>query len=72
MHFIYTKHTKIRIEQRKLLRDEIEETIIGPDKTFASFWGRKIAQKEFQGKILEVVYKEENFNVIIIITAYWL
>lgn len=69
--FIYTKHAKIRIEQRKLSKDEIEKTVALSDKILPSFKGRMLAQKLFNDKVLEVVYKKEQ-NILIILTAYWL
>ena len=69
--FIYTKHAKIRIEQRKLLKEKIEETVSSPDKILPSFKGRSLAQKSFGSETLEVVYKKEGSSFIIL-TAYWL
>jgi hypothetical protein len=69
--FIYTKHVKIRISQRKILKEQIEETINEPDKEEPSFKGRFLAQKEFGNQILEVAYKRLNGDTVII-TAYWL
>lgn len=71
MSFIYTKHSKVRIKQRNLKSQQIEETIIEPDKVTSSFRGRLIAQKNFSGQTLEVIFKKQGNNVIII-TAYWL
>ena len=71
MSFIYTKHSKVRIKQRNLKSQQIEETIIEPDKVTSSFKGRLITQKNFSGETLEVIFKKQGNNVIII-TAYWL
>ena len=68
---IYTKHAESRIQQRKLNKSEIEDTILNPAKTILSFRERQLAQKLFAGKILEVVFKKEDNNFIIL-TAYWL
>ena len=69
--FIYTKHARIRIEQRKLSKKQIENTVINPDKTLPGFKGRTLVQKSFGSNIIEVVYKREQNNFIIL-TAYWL
>ena len=42
-----------------------------PDKVERSFRSRKLLQKKFGDKILEVVIKKEN-NRIIAVTAYYL
>lgn len=69
--FIYTKHVKIRINQRKILKEQIEETIDEPNEEQVTYKGRSLAQKNFGGKTLEVVYKRIQ-EKIVIITAYWL
>ena len=69
--FIYTKHVNIRIEQRNISKTEIEQTILEPDKTMPAFKGRSIAQKDFRGQTLEVVFKRTDKGILII-TAYWL
>lgn len=69
--FIYTEHAKVRIEQRKLSKEQIEKAVSSPDKILPSFKGRILVQKSFNDEILEVVYKKEQNNFIIL-TAYWL
>lgn len=69
--FIYTKHANLRIKQRNLLLKQIEETLISPNKILSAFRGRQIAQKTFGRQVLEVVFKKEKDNIIIL-TAYWL
>jgi translation initiation factor IF-3 len=71
MKFIYTKHAKLRINQRELSKKQIEGTVINSNKILYSFKGRLIAQRNFGTKTLEVIYKKLN-GVIVIITAYYL
>ncbi|OGW87189.1 MAG: hypothetical protein A3C35_00565 [Omnitrophica bacterium RIFCSPHIGHO2_02_FULL_46_11] len=71
MKFRYTDHILRRIKQRELSRQEIEETVSCSHRTEKSFGERYLARREFRGKILEVVYKEE-FGSAILITAYWI
>lgn len=47
---IYTKHSRKRIKQRNLKIQQIEETVIKPDKILPSFKGRSLAQKTSQDK----------------------
>ena len=71
MPFVYTKHVSIRIKQRSLMRNQIEQAVLQPDKIMPSFKGRLMVRKDFSGNDLEVVYRQEGENKIII-TAYWL
>ena len=71
MPFVYTKHVSTRIKQRKVMPSQIEQAILQPDEVIPSFKGRLMARKELSGNTLEVVYRQEGENTIII-TAYWL
>ena len=71
MTFVYTKHAQVRIRQRRLRQTDIKETVIDPDTIFPSFKGRRLARRAFGEKTLEVVFKRER-NQVIIVTAYWL
>ena len=70
-HFIYTKHAQTRMEQRNLTKSQIEETVLEPDRLLLGLERRKLAQKEFSGYTLEVVYKQEEGRIVVL-TAYWL
>lgn len=71
MSFVYTKHANMRIKQRNLSPSQIEQTVLQPDKVIPSFKGRLLAQKEFSGNALEVVYRQQG-EATVILTAYWL
>ena len=71
MKIVYTKHSKLRIRQRKILTKFIASVVISPDKAHRSFANRIVACKSFNGKTLEVVYKKVG-SELIILTAYWL
>ena len=45
--------------------------MLQPDRKITSFKGRQLAQKEFPGYTLEVIYKQEEERIVIL-TAYWL
>ena len=62
---------KLRILQRDLSKEQIEQTVRHPDERMPSFRGRSLAQKRFGSRILEVVHRRPNGDTIII-TAYWL
>jgi len=69
MPFVYTEHVNIRIKQRKLMPSQIEQAVLQPDEIMPSFKGRLMVRKDFSGNTLEVVYRQEGKNKIII-TAY--
>ena len=71
MHFKYTRHIRLRIEQRGLSPGMIEETVSNPGHTQPSYQGRHLAQKSFRDRILEVAYGVEGERIVLI-TAYWL
>lgn len=71
MPFVYTKHADMRIKQRDLSASQIEQAVLQPGRVMPSFARRLLAQKEFSGRILEVVYRQEG-ETTIILTAYWL
>jgi len=67
--FVYTSHAEYRIRQRSTSREHIERTVLEPDRVLASFKRRMLAQRDFSGSTLEVVYIQEE-DVIVIVTAY--
>ena len=71
MHINFTNHAKIRINERGISILHIEQTLKKPDTNKIGFDRIILAQKEFAGKILEVVYTE-NKKKIVVITAYYL
>ncbi len=68
---IFSEHAKQRMEQRSVDKKLVVKTVEEPDKIEKSFRGRKLRQKEFDGRILEVVTKIKG-EEIIVITQYWL
>jgi hypothetical protein len=68
---ILTKHVKIRIKEREIDKETIEEVVINPDEILPGMFGRSMARKNYGGKTLEVVYVKEKNNLIII-TAYFI
>ena len=69
--FIYTRHARLRIQQRLLAAHQIESAVRAPDRLVPSFKGRMIAQKRIHRRTLEVVYRPLT-RATIVITAYWL
>lgn len=64
---IFIQHATDRLKERGISVDLVEETIRNPNKTdFEN--ERKIAQKLVDGKLLRVIYEEE--EAIVVISAY--
>jgi hypothetical protein len=70
MRFFYSVHANDSLNERKIPKSLIEQTILSPDKVLSSTKGRKIAQKTFSHRLLRVVYKQTE-NTYIVITAYY-
>lgn len=66
----FTKHAKIRMEERGILKKDVERVIINPDKIFREN-DRVIVSKRIDKKTLEVIYVIENSKKIIL-TCYYL
>lgn len=71
MKITLSQHAKDQILIRGIPLKAIEFAIKTPDRIVPSFRGRLLYQKEFGGKILEVVTIEEN-KTTIVITVYYL
>ena len=70
MEITFTAHAEFRIKKRKLLKEEVIDTICYPDKTLKT-QGKYYYQKKLNRGMIEVVTEktESNINVI---TIYWL
>jgi len=67
----FSLHARERLKSRGIPEREVIHTICEPDKESGSFRSRQLYQRNYRGKILEAVTKEEK-NEIIVITAYYL
>ena len=70
MKFEYTSHAEENIKERRLDKKLIENVVRNPDKVIIGKFGRKIAQRIIDNKLLRVVYEEKD-DIYIIITAYY-
>lgn len=71
MKIEFSKHAQERIKSRRISRARILKVISDPDNVIFSFRSRKLFQKKYGGKMLEVVTKVEGKKTIVI-TAYYL
>ena len=70
MKIIFSDHARAQIFRRGITHARVLDAIDKPDNLETSFRGRKLYQKKFRGRILEVVVIEEDIDLIII-TAYY-
>jgi hypothetical protein len=66
MKIIISFHAVQRMEERNISQDEVENAIRHPDKLIESFRERKIAVKNFDLGDLQVIYKEELDQIVVI------
>ena len=66
---IYTDHAKQRMEERDVSIGQVEQIVYEPDYTVSSFERRIVATKKIGDRTINVVYKVEGDNIIII-TVY--
>ena len=69
MNIVFTKHAIDRLKKRKITKEEVERTIISPEKLIKE-GGKYYANKNIGEGIIEVVYERENY--IKVISLYWL
>ena len=71
MPIYFSKHAEDRRKRRKIAKRAIIETIRNPEETIQSLRGRKLRQRRFGDRILEVVMKTEGARITVI-TEYFL
>lgn len=64
----YSRHARKQMKWRDITEDEVQKTVVKPEKVEDSVKGRKNAFKLIGNKLIKVTFKEEN-GTIIIITA---
>ncbi len=68
MEIILSRHAKRQMKWRKITAEEVEETILHPEKVEDSIKGRKNAFKHINAKRLKVTFTEKH-ETITIVTA---
>ncbi|WP_457754600.1 DUF4258 domain-containing protein [Thermococcus sp.] len=66
---VFIPHALERMNERGISKELVVETLTNPDKVGEGYLGRKVAQKNMDGKLIRVIY-EEHEDKIIVITAY--
>ena len=62
----FTFHAKKRMIKREISEEMTKETLEKPDAIAKAKDNKKIAYKDFNGRVVEVVFVEENSDKIII------
>lgn len=71
MKIIFSNHAEIKVKQRNLSKELINETLIAPDFIIPSNFNRERAYKKFRTQYLEVVFVKDGATTIVI-TAHWI
>lgn len=71
MKIIFSDHAKQQRIERKIPLKDILQTVKNPVNRMNSYKDRELLQKEFGGKILEVIIVEEE-DIMTVITQYYL
>ena len=71
MKIVFSDHAKKQGIERKIPRKYIVETVKNPQNKLESYRNRQLSQKQFGGKILEVVTMIEE-DITIVVTQYYL
>lgn len=71
MPIVFSDHAKFQFKKRRISQKRIFETIKNPQEAIVSFKNRRLRQRQFGDKILEVVTINEGSRITVI-TAYYL
>jgi hypothetical protein len=67
----FSQHAEAQLKTRNISHNRVKQTISKPEKVSKSYRGRKVLNRKYNSKILEVIIREGE-NDIIVITAYYL
>ncbi|NJE08907.1 DUF4258 domain-containing protein [Thermococcus sp. M39] len=68
-NIVFIPHALERMKERGISKELVVEALANPDKVGEGYFGRKVAQKVIDGKLIRVIY-EEHEDSIIVITVY--
>ncbi|WP_099209478.1 DUF4258 domain-containing protein [Thermococcus henrietii] len=69
MEIRFIPHALQRLEERGIPRELVEEAVKNSDEVRDGYCGRKVAQKRLNGRLIRVIFEEEEGDVVVI-TAY--
>lgn len=71
MKIEFSEHARKQFKERKIPKAQVTQTVKTPARKIKSFRNRKLLQKHFGSRILEVVTAIEDAKITVI-TAYYL
>jgi len=71
MPIVFSGHAKKQLEERYIFRERTIEAVKNPDAILASFKNRRLRQRRFGDRILEVVTVTEGSRITVV-TVYYL
>lgn len=70
MPIIFSKHAEKQLKERYISKKRTIEVVRNPDRMLESFKNRRLRQRKFGDKILEVVTVTEGSRINIVTTYY--
>ena len=71
MPIVFSEHAKKQLKERDISRERTIDAVNNPDRTLASLKSRRLRQRRFGDRILEVVTVTEGSRITIV-TVYYL
>ena len=71
MPIVFSEHAKKQLKERNISRERTVDTVENQDRMLASFKSRRLRQRRFGDRILEVVTVTEGSRITIV-TVYYL
>ena len=71
MPIVFSEHAKKQLKERNISRERTVDTVENQDRMLASFKSRRLRQRRFGDRILEVVTATEGSRITIV-TVYYL
>ena len=71
MNIVFSNHAKYRLNERKISVTDVKRAIKNPSSKRAHEYGMMVVRKNFGKKLLEVIFKVQSNNFVII-TAYYI
>jgi hypothetical protein len=70
MKIVIKPHTKLRMKDRRITKNQIQRVLLNPIEAIVARYGRLAAYGEIIKKKLVVIYEKKN-KTLEVITAFW-
>lgn len=71
MHIEFSPHAELKVNQRKLSREKVVETVLHPDFSEVGYRKRTSLFKDFGKNLMKVVVVRHRGGVVVV-TAHWI